>query len=91
MFSQDWVFISVVVYFCSSEGFMSYMMDQPQNVPENAHFVGHVGHTHSSPIDIEGEEGDDEDGDGVRTVSHLIWKQEEDEKVVSMQSSVLNQ
>jgi hypothetical protein len=70
---------------------MSYMMDQPQNVPENAHFVGHVGHTHSSPIDIEGEEGDDEDGDGVRTVSRLIWKQEEDERVVSMQSSVLNQ
>ena len=62
-------------------------MDQPQNVPENAHFVGHVAHTHNSPIDIEGEEGDDEDGDGVRTVSRLIWKQEEDERVVSMQPS----
>jgi hypothetical protein len=48
-------------------------MDHPNNLPENAHSVGHMGKPHNSPIDIESEDAH-EDGDGVRTKSRLIWK-----------------
>jgi hypothetical protein len=57
---------------------MSYMMNQPNNVlAENAHFVGHVGQPHNSPVDIESE-----DGDRIRTEPRLIWNNEEDGRVV---------
>ncbi|KAG8096482.1 hypothetical protein GUJ93_ZPchr0013g33977 [Zizania palustris] len=61
----------------SSEGFMSYILNQQTNLPQNSHFVGHATTTQNSPIDIQGEEPDEEDGDEVRTVARLIWKQED--------------
>jgi hypothetical protein len=57
------------------------MMDHPNNLPENAHFIGHVGKPHNNPVDIESEDAN-EDGDRVRTESRLIWKHEEDGRVV---------
>jgi hypothetical protein len=47
---------------------MIYMMDHPNNLPENTHFVGQVGQPHNSLVDIESEDAN-EDGDGVRTES----------------------
>jgi hypothetical protein len=35
-----------------------------------------VGHTYDIPIDIQGEDADEKDGYGVRTMAQLIWKQE---------------
>jgi hypothetical protein len=67
--------------FSSHDGFMSYMMNHPNNLPENAHLVGQVGQPLNSPADIESEDTN-EDEDGVRTESRLIWKQEEDGRVV---------
>jgi hypothetical protein len=50
---------------------MSYMMDHPNNLPVNTHFIGQVGQPHSNPIDIESEDAN-EDVDGARTKSRLI-------------------
>jgi hypothetical protein len=51
---------------------MSYMMEQPHHVPENAHFVGNVVQSHNSPVNIDAEDADEEDGDEVRTVARLV-------------------
>jgi hypothetical protein len=61
---------------------MRYMMDHPNNVSENAHHVGQLRQAHNSPVDIESENAQEEDGYGVRTETRLIWKQEEDVRVV---------
>jgi hypothetical protein len=61
---------------------MSYMMDPPNNVSKNAHLVGKLRRAHNSPVDIESEDAQEEDGDGVRTETRLIWKQQDDERVV---------
>jgi hypothetical protein len=60
---------------------MSYMTDHPNNMSENAHHVGQLRQAHNSPIGIESEDAQ-EDGDGVRVETRLIWKQEEDGRVV---------
>jgi hypothetical protein len=59
---------TVCYTFSSHDGFMSYMMDHPNNLPENIHFVGQVGQPHNNPIDIESEDAN-KDGDGVRNKS----------------------
>jgi hypothetical protein len=56
---------------------MSYMMDHPNNVSKNAHHVGQLRQAHNSPVGIETEDALQEDGDGVRTETRLIWKQED--------------
>jgi hypothetical protein len=38
--------------FSSHDDFMSYMMNHPNNLPENAHLVGQVGQPHNSPVDL---------------------------------------
>jgi hypothetical protein len=63
---------------------MSYMMEQPHHVSENAHFVGNVVQSHNSPVNIDAEDADEEDGDEVRTVARLVWKIEEDGRVVRL-------
>jgi hypothetical protein len=72
----------IFVCFSSHQGFMSYMMDHANNLPKNTHFVGQLHAVHNNPTDIESEDAHEEDGDGVRTESRLIWKQEEDGRVV---------
>ena len=62
---------------------MGYMMDQQHSLPENSHFVGtrshftHVEQANNSPVDIQSDGNED-----IRTEVRLIWKQEEDGRVV---------
>jgi hypothetical protein len=60
--------VHYLLYLFSHDGFMSYMMNHPNNMLESAHLVGQVGQPHNSPVDIESEDAN-EDGDGVRTES----------------------
>lgn len=68
----------------SSDGFMNYMMSEQRNAPENSHFVGRTSHcievdeAGDNPIDIE-----EKDADEVRTEARLIWKPNEDGRVMS--------
>jgi hypothetical protein len=71
--------------FFSSDGLMNYMMmGQQRNLPKNSHFVGETSHctqveeANDNPVDIKGNDGDEE----VRTEARLIWKPEEDGRVV---------
>lgn len=59
-------------------------MEQPQDIPDNSDFVGHGGQSQNSPVDIDAEDGDEEDGDDLRTVVRLVWRIEEDGRVVRL-------
>jgi hypothetical protein len=62
---------------------MNYMMSEQCNAPENSHFVGRTSHcievdeACDNPVDIE-----ENDADEVKTEARLIWKPNEDGRVV---------
>ncbi|PVH64126.1 hypothetical protein PAHAL_2G194600 [Panicum hallii] len=68
---------------------MNYMVGQQGNLPENSHFVGRTSHcapvdeephvARNNPVDIDGDDETEE----VRTDVRLIWKPEEDGRVMS--------
>ena len=63
--------------FFSSDSFMNYMIGKEgQNLEENAHFVGTTSHV--SDVDIEIDDGIEENRKGSR----LIWKHDEDVRMV---------
>jgi hypothetical protein len=73
--------VHCLLYFFQPRWFHELYDESSKQPAENTHLVGQVGQPLNSPADIESEDTN-EDGDGVRTESRLIWKQEEDGRVV---------
>jgi hypothetical protein len=42
------------------QGFMSYMMDHPNNLSKNAHVVGQLRQIDNNPVDIESEDAQED-------------------------------
>lgn len=63
----------------SSDGFINYMMGQNSHFVRGTSHVTQLDESHDNPVDNDRNDGDEE----VRTEARLIWKSEEDGRVMS--------